>query len=194
MVRTFRTLAVSSPPKGRRPVFLTTNTLLEATGEAQTTGKPQVTQESGQPRLGRLSLELPVVGPDAVVIEDLSEFPAVPFDLLAQPGLAELDDIRIVLERQVQLQHVDLDVVETGQEEPIEVRHRGPGVLLRMNISSRQQSVLGAQQAHVVLDPGQPVRHVAGESSAALEFGSDFVDPLRRGLEPGVVFGVQEAA
>ena len=40
--------------------------------------------------------------------------------------------------------------------------------------------------------PACPARR--WESSAVFKFGSDFVDSLRRGLEPGVVFGVQEAA
>ena len=45
-----------------------------------------------------------------------------------------------------------------------------------------------------MIDPRQPVRHVAGESPCVVEFGPDFVDPFRRGLETGVVFGVQKGS
>ena len=74
-------------------------------------------------------------------------------ELPPEPRQAERDDIGIVLEREVELEHVDLNVVETGQKEPVEIGNRHPRAVLRVDGPGHQEPVLGTQNAHFVIDP-----------------------------------------
>ena len=102
MTRTFRTLATSSPPKRRR--------------------KPWGRWDHFDPAKSPFSVlwKAPTRSSSRTCLKSL------PYrsNLLPELRLAGFHEARIVLERQIQPEHIDLNVLETGEEEPIKIRHR----------------------------------------------------------------------